>query len=591
MERLILQDSVLGDLTLERVIIEYDGPKLFTARDTQGLLYVAIFLDDSDDDESFLYVPLGEERARAFLAGVVSGREVFKASSEYAWIVTIPFRDAAPSARRITSAEIDVNWLPAENLRVEKLAGSSDGGLTKIVGDAGILGLSVSGLNELASNERDSISISLNHDGASAWLNAVADAPTLLSSLASCWAKLIWQEGITSGLRPGTLGTLEERLKRLAVEVSSTTGQTRLEGEYRDFLEAHDLKRIFGVDEVPSVVIVKEGLLGWILTADTAEKYSFSDLVGPLEELGDLLAGALDSVDGRGRSAIDEWRSRRQYATRDVLRIVTRMNTEELDLLRADLDEEIWESALERPDRSEILAAARMATDLPPAEVARLVTLTSQIPYRPVQRLDELSAEIRLLFAERDQVWLHGIQVAQWLRGRLELGPRDPVNPQDVLKDLHVDVVETALPERVDALSVWGPKHGPSVLINSSLNTERLRARRRATLAHELGHLLFDRDGALPLAEVLAGERYDSVEARVRAFAVEFLLPQKTAYEELIADSENPRSVVDHLTSRYGVSGEVAAWQIRNYGAELPARAYTVLRSYVSKPYLFWRTR
>lgn len=590
MTRVMLRADALGELALERVVIEYDGPKLFTARDSAGRLYVSIFIDDDEDGEEFLYVPLSDERGAAFLAGVVSGRDVFRASSEYAWLVNVPFGGQQSFVRRIDAADIHEDWLPADGSRIG-LSDDSGDMLTKDFGDSGVLEISVTGLYELASADSDQVSIALSRDGIRIWDPTPVAAVGLLRRLADNWANLIWQEGLTNGVRIGALKSINEELGGFDAEVSSVMGNRRLRSEYQSFLESHDLARIFGVTDSPSVVLVKEGLLGWILTSETAERYSFQELTYPLEELGNLIAGALDSAGRVGASAAAAWRARADYEIRDIVQIVTRMDPEELDLLGPDLDESIWAEAAEEPDRSEILAAARMASGLPPAEVVKVIQLTSEMPFCSVPELDDLSDEIKGRFPVADEVWLHGQQVARWLRERLEFDARDVVDPEKVLEELGVQVVDVDLDSKIDALSAWGPRHGPSVLINASLRKSGLRARRRVTLAHELGHLLFDRDGALPVAEVLSGERYDSTEARVRAFAVEFLLLQRTAYEEYVADQENPKAVVERLTRRYGVSGEVAAWQIRNFGEELSPKAYAILRSYVSKPHLFWRTR
>ena len=86
------------------------------------------------------------------------------------------------------------------------------------------------------------------------------------------------------------------------------------------------------------------------------------------------------------------------------------------------------------------------------------------------------------------------------------------------------------------------------------------------TLAHEICHLLLDRDGALPVAEVLNGNSPERLEKRARAFAAELLLPRNVAAKEVrMAASVNV--AVTTLSSVYEVSTELACWQIINSDA------------------------
>jgi Zn-dependent peptidase ImmA (M78 family) len=99
-----------------------------------------------------------------------------------------------------------------------------------------------------------------------------------------------------------------------------------------------------------------------------------------------------------------------------------------------------------------------------------------------------------------------------------------------------------------------------------------------------MAHLLLDRTGALPVAEVLQGQVISHVEARARAFAAELLLPQEEAAAAYLSTPDSPERVVKSLVSRYGVSLELAAWQIRNSDATISPRSRAVLRGFVQQP-------
>ncbi|NLG90370.1 MAG: ImmA/IrrE family metallo-endopeptidase [Acetobacter sp.] len=91
-------------------------------------------------------------------------------------------------------------------------------------------------------------------------------------------------------------------------------------------------------------------------------------------------------------------------------------------------------------------------------------------------------------------------------------------------------------------------------------------AGRRATLAHELGHFVIDRDGALPVAEATGKfvKTPTKIEQRAGAFAAEFLLPRRIACS-LLRRCDDVQITLDELTAKYGVSTELALWQLKNH--------------------------
>jgi Zn-dependent peptidase ImmA (M78 family) len=61
-------------------------------------------------------------------------------------------------------------------------------------------------------------------------------------------------------------------------------------------------------------------------------------------------------------------------------------------------------------------------------------------------------------------------------------------------------VIDLWTSDRIDAVACWGPRHGPAVLLNREGRHAHTERGARATLAHEICHLLIDRQGSLPLA-------------------------------------------------------------------------------------------
>jgi Zn-dependent peptidase ImmA (M78 family) len=584
------QTEELGRITIDRVLIEYDGPKFFTAHNERGQHFAAIFIDDDDEFESFLYTPVDPERVKAFLSGIVTGKEILSASSEHAWLVKTGFSSGLSTADRIASSDISDDWLPEDTARVgvSKNERHLDH-LSKDLGDSEVLGISVVGLYDFSSANKGNITLTVSHAGEEVWQSKSVKAATALRSLAKRWAQLSWQEGMIAGLRINVLHGVDRAMQRTLAELPSASRE-KLISDYEHLLDGHELSRILSIANVPPIAIVKEGKTGWVLTDDGCVSSDFASLLSPLEELGDLLAGALDSVDHRVDSdAVTAWRNRFKYSSREIIHLVTKLSSDELDLIEDSAGQDIWPSYLSDPSSNEILAAARMSASLAPEEIARIISTVSAQPKRQTPRLDELSEGIQEHFSTSDYryAWEHGLEVAQWVREQLNFPPNATIDPQQILTDLGVKVGEAVLSDSIDALATWGPEHGPAVLINASLKKRKFSPRRRVTLAHELGHLLLDREGALPVVDVLSGESSGTVEPRARAFAVELLLPQRIAFDAIAKDPESAREVVQRLMKRFGVGAEVAAWQVRNFGAELSPKALSDLRTMVSKPWLF----
>lgn len=225
-----------------------------------------------------------------------------------------------------------------------------------------------------------------------------------------------------------------------------------------------------------------------------------------------------------------------------------------------------------------------MSAHLNTDQIAQIVSVVESAKKTRSPLLDKLAVEAPPNVREETYFFEAGYALAQWYRKRLGLSSDTPVDPEKNLRELEVVISDVKLNSTVDAVAVWGPNRGPCIIVNSDGQHSSSGAGRRATLAHELGHLLLDRNSSLPLAEVLGGRINKFVEKRARAFAAELLLPRKIAADTYAADPDNPERVVTSLIRQYSVSREVVAWQIRNSAVPLTARGRSVLRSYVKQP-------
>ena len=147
------------------------------------------------------------------------------------------------------------------------------------------------------------------------------------------------------------------------------------------------------------------------------------------------------------------------------------------------------------------------------------------------------------------------------------------MSPADIIRTWGVQLDGIEIPERrVEAICAWGPRHGPVILLiraagqSSEYSAVSSHYRLRSTLAHEICHLLIDRDRALPVAEVLGGRAPEHAEKRARAFAAQFLLPRQAA-AATVREAPGLSQALEGLQQRFQVGRELTRWQIENSDA------------------------
>jgi hypothetical protein len=217
-------------------------------------------------------------------------------------------------------------------------------------------------------------------------------------------------------------------------------------------------------------VLVKHGLNGWVLQEESTACFKLSDLLAPLEALGSSLAETLARQGGSSEAAVSAWRSRLDYTPVAAAQIVTGFSKEELELIQQASDEFNSEVLrhLDDPSQSELLAAARMSSGLTPEQIAAIVSFVASVPAIETSELDDLSTEATAVTVGSNYAYDEGFELARWLRQRLGIGPGSRVNPEDLLSRFSVSVQESRLASSVDAVAVWGRRHGPCVLINTA---------------------------------------------------------------------------------------------------------------------------
>ena len=144
----------------------------------------------------------------------------------------------------------------------------------------------------------------------------------------------------------------------------------------------------------------------------------------------------------------------------------------------------------------------------------------------------------------REKDYEHGYRLAMVFRDII--GNRDGYFDIEAwLRTSGIAIEELSIPDPdVDGGAVWDDEHGPVVLVNPTSRRASTPWGRRMVLAHELCHLLIDRDFAVPL-KVMSGDWAPPLlERRANTFAAELLLPRAG----IVAQIGTPSTLPDDST-------------------------------------------
>lgn len=164
-----------------------------------------------------------------------------------------------------------------------------------------------------------------------------------------------------------------------------------------------------------------------------------------------------------------------------------------------------------------------------------------------------------------------GYKLAHKTRQLLGLTQIEPIpNLRDLVENrLQIPVIQADLPPQFAGATLSnGTSRG--VVLNLQGYNENPCIRRN-TLAHEIGHLLWDPEERLNTLRVdtfsdlefVREESKDPVEARANAFAVEFLAPQE-AVLLLCAGATSDEDAIIRVCKKFGIGPSAARYQIQN---------------------------
>jgi hypothetical protein len=377
------------------------------------------------------------------------------------------------------------------------------------------------------------------------------------------------EETYPSGVVPETPSQTELELSRRMSDSEAVRTQ------YQTFRLHHDLSASLSSGRrFPSMWLIREGNLMLVEAGGRLIRWAYGDVIRTVARLGDAIATRLSKAHGASSDAVRMWGDRENVDAARLQAISLGMKEARVVRLR---------DAVPLPSRPQfsgldaVSAAARMVGAFADDAVVREIAVAIRArPFRETKELFRWARQATALLSDvgEELPRVQGREVARWLRRSIDkdnIGGR--VEPARLLAEWSVDIAEIRTDERIEAISFWGPANGPAVLTNAlgRRNNSTGSGALRFTLAHELGHLLLDTKGSLPIAEVLGGSVPSAVEERANAFAAEFLLPEVAA-GDFYRNSADIHEALKRVAGRFGVTHTLAAWQIlKHFGEASPA--------------------
>ena len=200
---------------------------------------------------------------------------------------------------------------------------------------------------------------------------------------------------------------------------------------------------------------------------------------------------------------------------------------------------------------------------------------------------DGASETLRLFEGRSDdyayKTYERGYRLAARTRAMLGLGELEPIHSiRSVAEDLlGLPMVEAPLGNAIAGATIVNNKARGIVLSSVLASTNKVLLR-RTTIAHELGHALWDPDERLGRIKVdsetsisdAAAKEVDVVEMRARSFAIALLAPT-VAIRRIHREEGSASKAVNRIIMEFGLSAPAAIFHLRNVcrlrSEELPA--------------------
>jgi hypothetical protein len=99
----------------EKVIVYYDGPRLYTVHSETGDYYVGNNVDEDDDCDIWVFVQFSEQKAKDVYDGKISLRHSLLDGESPVYVVKYFIDRTLPEVEKVDGTKLPKEWLPSAN--------------------------------------------------------------------------------------------------------------------------------------------------------------------------------------------------------------------------------------------------------------------------------------------------------------------------------------------------------------------------------------------------------------------------------------------------------------------------------------------
>jgi hypothetical protein len=99
----------------EKVIVYYDGPRVYTVHSKTGEYYLANNVDEDDDNDIWVFVQLSEKKAKDVFDGNVSLRQCLLDGESPVYVIRYFMDRHLPEVEKMDGSKLPKEWLPSGN--------------------------------------------------------------------------------------------------------------------------------------------------------------------------------------------------------------------------------------------------------------------------------------------------------------------------------------------------------------------------------------------------------------------------------------------------------------------------------------------
>jgi hypothetical protein len=112
----LAQSTTLGVLEVLEVYVQYNGPRLLACKNQVDKIFLALWVDEEEDSDLWLYMLISPSRLQSIRTGQVSLHDAFsKPELDYFYELVFTYEDASWSMREVSLDEIDEDCFPLKS--------------------------------------------------------------------------------------------------------------------------------------------------------------------------------------------------------------------------------------------------------------------------------------------------------------------------------------------------------------------------------------------------------------------------------------------------------------------------------------------